>query len=81
MELGGFGKEVLQTVLDCKNESKMFDVVGFIDENEKLWGKTICDLKVLGGLEWLRNNSNVGYVMCIGDGNIRKILTKKLMEK
>jgi FlaA1/EpsC-like NDP-sugar epimerase len=51
LELGGFGKEVLQTVLDCKNESKMFDVVGFIDENEKLWGKTICDLKVLGGLE------------------------------
>ena len=77
---GGFGKEVLQTILDCENESKMFDIVGFIDENKKLWGKTICNLKVLGGLEWLENNSNVGCVMCVSDGNIRKTLVKKISE-
>lgn len=75
---GGFGKEVLQTILDCENESKMFEILGFIDDNKKLWGKTICDLKVLGGSDWFEKNTDVGCVICIGDGDIRKKITKRL---
>ncbi len=75
---GGFGKEVLQTIIDCQKKSRIFELVGFIDENKELWGKTICNLKVLGGIDWIENNSGVGCVICIGDGKIRKKLVKKL---
>ena len=35
----GSGKEVLLTINDCNKKSKKYEVLGFIDDSEKLWGQ------------------------------------------
>lgn len=75
----GFGKEVLLTINDCNKKSKKYEVLGFIDDSEKLWGRVINGKKVLGGIIWLlQNYSKINCVVCIGDPFIRKNVIEKL---
>ena len=75
----GSGKEVLLTINDCNKKSKKYEVLGFIDDSEKLWGRTINGKKVLGGISWLLEKySKINCVVCIGDPLIRKNVIEKL---
>lgn len=49
---GGHARSTLWVFNEANEESCEWDVLGFIDENEKNHGKLICDLPVLGGFEW-----------------------------
>ena len=51
---GGSGREVLEILKDLNKKRKPWDILGFIDENEKLHGKTINGYPVLGGIDWLK---------------------------
>ncbi len=79
---GGFGKEVLWTLLDCNKNLKKYNILGFIDDNKKLHHKTILQRKVLGGIDWFLGKSakNVKCVIAIGDGKTRKSLSVRLEE-
>ena len=69
---GGLGKEVLMTVLDCNKKSKIYDILGFIDDKKILWKKSIHGFPVLGGINWFKkNNSNIFCEIAIGDTKIR----------
>ena len=79
---GGFGKEVLWTLLEQNKISETFEILGFIDDDTKLHGKIIQQKKVLGGLDWFEKKSakNVQCVIAIGSGLIRKKIAT-LLEK
>lgn len=77
---GGFGRETLEIFKDCNKMSKRWEILGFIDEDERLHGKMINNLPVLGGLQWIRahNNNEVGCVCAIGTCETRKQVVEKL---
>ena len=56
---GGFGKEVLSTILECNKTEKQFDVLGFIDDNESLKNSSINNFPVLGNIDWFLNSEEV----------------------
>lgn len=80
---GGFGREVLWTLMDCNKISKKYEIVGFVDDDKRLHKKLIHNYKVLGGVEWFSTKSakNVKCVIAIGNGKIRKEIVKKLEKK
>jgi len=50
---GGNAREALGVILDINRAQKLWDVVGFLDDNPELKGKTCEKAKVLGGREIL----------------------------
>jgi len=80
---GGFGREVLLTLLDCNKQLKMYNILGFVDDDKSLEGKSINKIPVLGGLNWLisNNSKNLKCVIAIGDGKLRKEISQKLEKK
>ena len=77
---GGFGKEVLSTILACNRIQKQFDVLGFIDDDENLKGSSINDLPILGNVDWLLSSDlfPLGCVIAIGEPKIRKKIQARL---
>jgi|TARA_B100000315_G_scaffold156705_1_gene145239 sugar O-acyltransferase (sialic acid O-acetyltransferase NeuD family) len=77
---GGFGREVLEIFKAQNQISMVWNILGFIDENEKLHGKETNGYPVLGGLEWLKahNNTNLGCICAIGNCEIRKQVVERL---
>jgi sugar O-acyltransferase (sialic acid O-acetyltransferase NeuD family) len=51
---GGNARESLVTILSSGHMKKMWDVVGFIDDDRAAWGKECCGVKVLGGRDVLK---------------------------
>jgi sugar O-acyltransferase (sialic acid O-acetyltransferase NeuD family) len=78
---GGFGREVIEIFKDQNCIKKTWEILGFIDENSALWGKTINNFSVLGGLDWFDNNEGVGCVVAIGDPKTKKRITDILEAK
>ena len=75
---GGHGKDVLWTIMDINKISSRFDIIGFLDDDKKLHGKTINRVPVLGGMNWLSNKNKMGCIIAVGDGKIREKIVKKL---
>ena len=69
---GGQGKDVLWTIMDINKISSRFDIIGFLDDDKKLHGKTINRVPVLGGMNWLSNKNKMGCIIAVGDGKIRE---------
>jgi len=65
---GNHGKVILDILRDQGRE-----VVGWLDENEVLWGKKHCELQVLGGLDYLRScdPQEFGAIVAIGRNSQR----------
>lgn len=80
---GGFGREVLWTITECNNESKKYDVLGFVDDDPTLHNTLISDLPVLGDIDWILSSSftDVGFVIAIGENKIRKKIVERLKHK
>ena len=78
---GGFGREVLEIFKAQNRISMIWDIQGFIDEDENLHGKVINGYPVLGGVEWVkRNGNNMGCVCAIGTCEARKQVVERLQE-
>jgi sugar O-acyltransferase (sialic acid O-acetyltransferase NeuD family) len=76
--VGGFGREVIEIFKDQNYIEKTWEILGYIDENSDLWGKTINNFPVLGGLDWFGNNKDVGCVIAIGDPKNKKRIAEIL---
>ena len=77
---GGFGKEVLSTILECNKTEKQFDVLGFIDDNESLKNSSINNFPVLGNIDWFLNSDYfpIACHVAVGDPKLRKEIILKL---
>jgi sugar O-acyltransferase (sialic acid O-acetyltransferase NeuD family) len=71
---GGFGREVLEIFKDQNKLARNWDILGFIDDDDKLKGSKVNGFPVLGGLDWLTKGSNrtCSCVCAIGTSETRK---------
>lgn len=76
---GGFGREVAWLIEEINGNKPEWNIKGFVDENIELKGKIINGYKVLGDLEWLKEQ-NVYATCAIGDPNIKRAIVKRLDE-
>jgi len=71
--------DIIQTIEDINQDTKIYNLLGFIDDNPEFKDKTIYDYPVLGTMEWLRNRSHVYVVNTVAKNmTIRKNSTIKL---
>lgn len=64
---GGFAREVLQIVQDCRDDGEPYDFVGFLDGNAQKHGATVHDAPVLGDERWLAEHDDVHVVIGVGN--------------
>jgi sugar O-acyltransferase (sialic acid O-acetyltransferase NeuD family) len=68
---GGFARETYWVFLEDNAEKKKWNVVGFVDDNSKLHGTALCNVPVLGGFDWLGQNTAKNFQVVCGVGNPR----------
>jgi sugar O-acyltransferase (sialic acid O-acetyltransferase NeuD family) len=75
---GGLGKNVVEILRDCNKVAKLWDILGYIDEDASKYGTQINGVPVLGGLKWLQDNkynyNDLGCVCAIAEPEIRRKL-------
>lgn len=77
---GGFGREVAWLVERINDVTPIWNLKGFIDDNESLWGTEEGKHKVLGGCEYLKSLGEVYAVCAIGNARVRKSVVAKLSD-
>ena len=71
---GGQGKVVAQVL-----EAAGAEILGFIDDNRRTWGKKVLGYPVLGGKDKLSELEKCGFIIGIGDNRVRKELYQTLL--
>ena len=77
---GGFGREVAWIVERINSIKSTWNLKGFIDDNETLWGSTEGEYHVFGGCEYLSALEDVYAVCAVGSSNVRKKIIEKLKD-
>lgn len=77
---GGFGREVAWLVERINAITPTWDLKGFIDDNENLWGTMEDEYPVVGGCSYLENLEDVYVVCAIGSAKVRKKIIDKLKD-
>ena len=69
---GGFGKEVLSTILECNKIKEQFDILGFVDDDQSLKDSSVNNFPVLGNLNWFLKSDlfPLACYVAIGDPKI-----------
>lgn len=75
----GLGMEVLWVARAMNRERKVFEILGFVDDNEDRWGKIFDGSPVLGGFDWLEKNMSPQLRCVCGIGN--PVVRKKIAER
>lgn len=78
---GDFGREVIALVNRINNSSNSdrYNIIGFVDDNDKLQGQVVEGIPVIGTVDWLNNsNKEINAVCSIGTGYIRKKIISKI---
>jgi sugar O-acyltransferase (sialic acid O-acetyltransferase NeuD family) len=81
---GGLGRESLFYVREMYTArghrlgQHAFDVVGFVDSNPRLHHTSVCDVPVLGPVEWLFDNLEVRAICAIGSPRIRRDIVETI---
>jgi sugar O-acyltransferase (sialic acid O-acetyltransferase NeuD family) len=71
---GGFGRESAELVraINGANAGPRWTLLGFVDDDETLWGRTVSGTPVLGGIDSLGDLPDARVVLCTGHpGNFR----------
>lgn len=75
---GGFGREVAWLVERINEAEPTWNIKGFIDDDEKLWGTKEDDYPVVGGCDYLKGLNNTYAVCAVGSARVRKAIIEKL---
>lgn len=73
---GGFGREVAWLIEDINKVNNEWNIVGFVDDNKSIQGTEINGYKVVGDIDWLKEQE-LYVVNAIGD----PVIKKKVMDK
>lgn len=75
---GGFGRETAWVVERINEVEPTWNLRGFVDDDEALWGAELDGYPVCGGMKWLSEQEETWCVCAIGSARIRKSVVKKL---
>ena len=76
----GFGREVAWLVERINDVSFEWNLKGFIDDDESIWGSKEDGYPVLGGCEYLKKIGDVYAVCAVGSAKVRKKIINKLAD-
>ncbi|MDX8289031.1 acetyltransferase [Metabacillus indicus] len=81
---GGFAREVHEIIEYVDEQWSMVQekpsLLGFLDGNIEMHGKEVHGLPVLGGLEWLERNKDVGVVVAIGNPGVKRKIVQQIKQ-
>ncbi len=63
---GGTSLDILDTIADLADRGEKLKCVGFLDDNEKIWGKKIHGVQVLGPLKKASSLRDIYFINGIG---------------
>lgn len=78
---GGFGREVAWLIERINSVKPTWNLKGFIDDNETLWGSIDGGYPVFGGCEYIASLEDAYAVCAVGSAKIRKMIINKLEDK
>lgn len=77
--VGGVGRETALIVEQLNLVSKEWNLLGFVDDNKEVQGKTINGYKVLGGIDYITGyNDEIHVVCCISNYKIKKAIIESI---
>lgn len=74
---GGFGREVAWLIEDINKVTNEWNIIGFVDDNENILGEEINGYKVIGNVDWLKNQE-LYVASAIGDPMTKKKILQRL---
>lgn len=74
---GGFGREVAWLIEEINKEQESWKIVGFVDDDTGLQGTIINGYKVIGDIEWLKQQ-NLHAVSAIGNPIVKREIIDRL---
>lgn len=77
---GGFGREVAWLVERINEHKPTWNLRGFIDDNEAIWGSSEGGYPVLGGTQYLMEQNETYVVCAVGSAKTRKKIIEKLQK-
>lgn len=76
---GGFGRETAWLTERINQEKQTWEIRGFIDDNESLWGTVCGGYPVFGGLKYLQKSDREVWCVCaVGNAAVRKKIIGRL---
>lgn len=75
---GGIGRLFAQIVQDINRNKKIWNLIGFIDDDQSLWGKKIGGIQVLGGMEKLNIASECHLLLGFSNSQQKQKVVSKL---
>ena len=75
---GGVGREIAWLIERINKQTPTWNILGFVDDSEELWGTEINSYKVLGGTERLRDHPEAYIVCAVGTSTVRKDIVEKI---
>ena len=78
---GDFGREIADVVerINANSEDNIWNLLGYIDDNEDIQGLILDDYPVIGKIDWIERQSKEIYAICsIGNGIIRKKIIENI---
>lgn len=75
---GGLGKETAWLVERINEAASVWNIKGFIDDDETLWHSSEYGYPVLGGCEYLKSLGQIYAVCAVGCARTRKTIVEKL---
>lgn len=77
---GDFGREVSWVVERVNGQAAAWDLLGFVDDNESLWGTELEGYPVLGPISHLREMGRPVWTVCsIGTGKTRERIMERVL--
>jgi sugar O-acyltransferase (sialic acid O-acetyltransferase NeuD family) len=75
---GGLGREIHELVQDISAKcAEPYEVIGFLDDDDRMHGQCVHDLPVLGGADWLKSHPGTATVVAVGSPAIRRQIALK----
>lgn len=76
---GGFGREVACLIMNINRVENIWNILGFLDDNENLWGTHNEYGEVLGGLDYINNYQYpVAVTLAIGSPRVVELVSGKI---
>ena len=78
---GGLARQILDVIDACQDDGQDIEAAGFIDENADLWGTSINERPILGGLNWFEQEpwrQSVQVIIGIGSPDTRRRVAERV---
>jgi len=80
---GGFGREVAWLIENINEKENQYNIMGYVDDNKDIIGKTINGYKVIGDSDYLieiSKKNEIYGVISVQNARVKKIFEKKLID-